>query len=203
VKILALDSSSPVASVAFVTTGEKEPEVRFRCDTPHKRSDSSALFEGFQSALAACGLPDALCIGLGPGSYNGLRAGIAAGRAFATALGIPLLALPSPLALPGPDSGFWAAGDARGGHYWIACVAGGAFLEEPRLLLPDDVATHLQGRPEFPILGASPLRGLERLLPATPDAGRLAILAKRADPITGTPEPLYLKPPHITLPAAS
>ncbi len=202
--ILALDSSSSVASVAFVSTQHSTSEILFRSDVAHKRSDSSALFEGLQSAVTLCGAPDALAVGLGPGSYNGLRAGIAAARAFATALDIPLLSFPSPLALPGPETGFWAIGDARGGHYWIASVREGAFLQEPRLLAPAEIAQELLSHPDFPLLGTAPLVGLEQLIQMTPDAGRLAILAEKADPFssvaTTTPEPLYLKPPHITTP---
>jgi tRNA threonylcarbamoyl adenosine modification protein YeaZ len=202
VKILALDSSSPVTSVAFVILGSSEPLIPFRADTPHKRSDSSSLFEGLAAAIASCGLPEAVAIGLGPGSYNGLRAGIAAARAFATALNLPLLALPSPLTLSGPDSGFWAVGDARGGHYWLAAVQQGTFLEEPFLPTPAEAAAHLLTRPDFPVLGSTPLPGWEHLQIATPDAGRLALLAEKADPCALTPEPLYLKPPHITTPRA-
>jgi len=56
---------------------------------------------------------------------------------MATALELPLHALPSPLGLPGPIKGFWAAGDARGGHLWVACVKDNAFLEEPILISPE------------------------------------------------------------------
>ena len=198
--ILALDSSSPVASVAFVTRDGSDTHVSFSSDTPHQRISSSALFEGLQAAVTSCGFPDVICVGLGPGSYNGLRAGIAAARAFATARGIPLLALPSPLALPGPDSGFWALGDARGGNYWVACVQNGDFLEEPRLLTPPETAAHLRTRQGIYVLASAPLPGIEISQQATPDAVRLAILSIKAHPIAGTPGPLYLKPPHITSP---
>ncbi len=202
-KILSLDSSSPVASVAFVAFGEGDPVVRFRRDTPHARSDSSALFRALQEALSSCGMPDALCVGLGPGSYNGLRAGIAAARGFASALGIPLHALPSPLGLPGPAEGFWAAGDARGGHYWLARVKEGVFLEEPTLFSPAEAVAHLGSHPALPVLAAAPLEGVAPIVTATPCAARLAMLAETNDGSTmasGTPEPLYLKPPHITRP---
>ena len=200
VKILSLDSSSPVASVAFVTLGDGEPVVSFQSDTPHARSDSAALFSALESAVKECGTPDALCVGLGPGSYNGLRSGIAAARGFATALGLPLYALPSPLAMPGPPSGFWAAGDARGGHYWVACIQAGAFVEEPILLSPTAAADHLRTRPSLPILSHTPLADIGGIQIATPGAVRLAILTQRADPYKLTPEPLYLKPAHITAP---
>lgn len=208
-KILSLDSSTQISSVAFVdfdstkTPSSGEPLVGFLGETSHARSDSSALFAALQQAVESCGKPDALCVGLGPGSYNGLRASIAAARGFATALGLPLHAIPSPLALPGPDSGFWALGDARGGHYWIARVCGGSFLEEPTLLFPLETALHLRKHPELPILSATSLAGIEGIQIVTPSAVRLAILAKRGDPsflVPGTPEPLYLKPPHITAP---
>jgi len=197
VNILALDSSTSVASVAFVSVDGSSSDIRFLCNTPHHRSDSSALFTGLQAAVAAGGIPDAVCVGLGPGSYNGLRAGIATARAFATALEIPLHALPSPLALQAPASTFWAIGDARGGHYWIACIQDGTFLEEPRLILPSEITLHFQTRPDLLILASAPLPEIDLLL-ATPCAAQLAILAKNKDAIAGTPEPLYLKPTHIT-----
>lgn len=202
-KILSLDSSSPVSSVAVVSFGDEEPIVSFGSDFPHARSDSSALFSALRQAVDSCGSPDAVCVGLGPGSYNGLRAAIAAARAIATGLRIPLHALPSPLGWPGPESGFWAVGDARGGHYWLAAVQKEAFLEEPVLLSPHDVALSLAGRPDFPILSPGPLPGIMDIRTTTPSAARLALLAKKLDPLflaQGTPEPLYLKPPHITAP---
>lgn len=185
--------------MAFVSQGEGQRTL-FASNTPHKRSDSSAIFEGLQAAMAACGHPDALCVGLGPGSYNGLRAGIVAARALATALDIPLFALASPLAFPSPDPSFWAVGDARGGHYWIARIAEGVFLQAPMLLPPPDTVALLATRPELSVLGSTPLPEIDRLIIATPDAGRLAMLTKKVDPCVGTPEPLYLKPPHITAP---
>lgn len=202
-KILSLDSSSSVASVACVSFHGEEHEVLFDRNTPHARADSAALFEGLRDAVDQCGLPDALSVGLGPGSYNGLRAGIAASRAFATALKIPLHALPSPLGLKGPEEGFWATGDARGGHYWIARIHQGRFLEEPHLLSPVETSLHLASHPELAVLGSAPLEGIAELQLVTPDSVRLAILAKKNDPsfvVTGTPEPIYLKPPHITFP---
>ena len=204
-KILSLDSSSAICSVAFVEFLPGAETILFEENTQHSRSDSSALFRSLESATA-CGAPDALCVGLGPGSYNGLRASIAAARAMATARDLPLHAIPSPLAIPGDAGGFWAAGDARGGHYWIACVQEGAFLETPRLIAPDAVAALLPARPGFPVLGYAPLGEIPSLRIATPSAVALARLASGRDPVylsALTPEPLYLKPPHITVPKAA
>jgi tRNA threonylcarbamoyl adenosine modification protein YeaZ len=205
-KILALDSSSPVASVAVVSFDGDAENLLFEENTPHARSDSSALFKALEKAVSFCGTPDALCVGLGPGSYNGLRASIAAACAMATALELPLHAIPSPLGLPGTTHGFWAVGDARGGHLWVACVKEGAFLEEPTLISPEDVAHHLATRPDFSALGSAQLGEIPSLRVATPSAVALAGLAHRRAPVylsTSTPEPLYLKPPHITVSKAA
>lgn len=202
-KILAVDSSSLVASVAFVRFGNAAEDLLFEENSFHSRSDSSALFTSLETTVRNHGSPDAVCVGLGPGSYNGLRASISAIRAMATALGIPLHAIPSPLALPGPDKGFWAAGDARGGHRWVACVKGEAMQVETTLIAPSDVSRHLGTRPGFPVLGSSPLEEIPSLRIAHPSALLLARLAHRCDPVylsPLTPEPLYLKPPHITAP---
>lgn len=203
-KFLALDSSTSVTSVAFVCMNGGNPEILFEQNIPHARSDSSALFTGLESAVKIGGRPDALCVGLGPGSYNGLRASIAAARGFATALGLPLHAIPSPLSIGVPNPEFWTVGDARGGHYWVARVAGETFAEEPALLPPEDAIARVGSR-TLPVFSAACLAGFDGIVIATPSAARLAMLAQKNDPsylVSLTPEPLYLKPPHITAPKA-
>jgi tRNA threonylcarbamoyl adenosine modification protein YeaZ len=205
-KILALDSSSSVASVAVVSLEDEAESLLFEENTHHARSDSSALFKALEKAVSLCGTPDALAVGQGPGSYNGLRASIATARAMATALELHLYAIPSPLALPGPEEGFWAAGDARGGHLWVACLKEGDFLEKPILISPQDISRHLSTRPDFPVFGSAPLTEIPSLQIASPMATRLARLAHRCGTVylsPLTPEPLYLKPPHITAPKSA
>ena len=200
--VLALDCSSPVVSVAVLEEGDGPARILFQENTPHARADSGPLFRSIASAIASCGCPDALCVGLGPGSYNGIRAAIASGRAMATAQGIPLYGVPSPLGTCGPDSGFLVVGDARGGHSWIARVCGGILTEEPRLVPKDHLAGILAARADLPCLSASTMEGIVSEV-ATPDAARLAMAALGAGSLYcchGTPEPLYLKPPHITSP---
>lgn len=196
--LLSLDCSSPVISVAMIA-GDT---VLFRENTPHARSDSAPLFRSLEMAISSHGRPDALCVGLGPGSYNGIRASIAAARAMATAIGIPLYAVPSPLGVPGPEAGFQIAGDARGGHSWIAQVKHGLLKRDPCLVPKEELAEILSRDPELPSMTTSPMEGITSSI-ASPDAVLLAKAALRTDPFyrcQGTPEPLYLKPPHITTP---
>ena len=197
--ILALDSSTQVVSVAVMAPLNGQPNISFQESVHHDRFDSSFLFNGIEKAINTSGQPDAIVVGLGPGSYNGIRAGISACRGIATAREIPLFAFPSPLAIAGPPSGFWVIGDARGGHFWIACVKDGAFKEEP-FLMPSHLARpHLDTRPDYPILSSARLDGIPSIHIATPVAALLAKLTEKGEPFIGTPEPLYLKPPHITI----
>lgn len=220
-KILALDASSPVTSICMVDfleneknmspisklAADKEQEVPThtilcRYDEPHERCNSSVFFKGLETVIEQSGIPERLVIGLGPGSYNGLRSSIAAAQGIASALNIDLVGLPSPLAVLGPSSGFWICGDARGGDYWLAAVANSCFIEEPFLLPSAEVEGHLLEHPDFPLLSSTALKQLPSSLTiktVTPDSLLLADRGKSLSASPTIPEPLYLKSPCITL----
>jgi hypothetical protein len=84
----------------------------------------------------------------------------------------------------------------------VARVEGVSFTEEPPLFLPEEASTHVVSR-NLPVYSSSPLAVFDQIVVATPSAARLAMLALKSDPsylVSLTPEPLYLKPPHITAP---
>lgn len=90
-KILSLDTSTQLCSVAVVDNG--------RLVAMQQSSESFAhnglLFEMLEKVLAETGLTlqniDALAVGQGPGSFTGLRIGVSAWKAIAFASGLPLL----------------------------------------------------------------------------------------------------------------
>jgi tRNA threonylcarbamoyladenosine biosynthesis protein TsaB len=198
-KILALDSSTSTASIAFLGN---ENKILFEYHEPQQRTNSSVFFEGLEKALQKFGKPDRLVVGLGPGSYNGLRASIAAAQGLASACKIDLIGLPSILGLEAGMSECWVVGDARGGQYWLAALSQYQLLEKPFLLAPADLPNHLKRYSHFPLVASQQLP----LLPdstnvtiQTPNAVILARLAKDIAPMSFL-EPLYLKSPHITMP---
>src|ERR1700730_16258820 len=72
-KILALELSSGQGSLAWLEDG-REPFVRiFANDRKH----SGLFFENLQICSREFGTPDAIVVGLGPGSYAGVRIAIA------------------------------------------------------------------------------------------------------------------------------
>ena len=65
-------------------------------------------------------------VGIGPGSYNGIRSAIAVAWGISTARGIPLVGISSLLGLD--EGSYCAVGDARRGQYYLARVSSGRFV---------------------------------------------------------------------------
>ncbi len=102
-KILHLETSSRNCSVAI----SQEDQLLCLCEEVsenYKQSESLHKFvqwalEGAETSLQQL---EAVCLGMGPGSYTGLRIGAAAAKGFCFGLNIPLIAVNSldSLALP-------------------------------------------------------------------------------------------------------
>lgn len=100
--ILAIDTSTLETSVAVVTGTAALPDVRAVAESQaHTHSDS--LLELVDRVLGASGLAlaalDGLAIGVGPGSFTGLRIGMATAKGLAFAAHKPLWAVSSLAAL--------------------------------------------------------------------------------------------------------
>jgi tRNA threonylcarbamoyladenosine biosynthesis protein TsaB len=105
--VLAFDTATDVATSALVADGEVLGERASRAST--LLEDVDALL---RQAGARTGELEALAVGIGPGSFTGLRVGLATARGLALALGIPgagvstldALAAGAPSALPVIDA---------------------------------------------------------------------------------------------------
>lgn len=187
--ILALDSSGPRGTVALCEEGLC---VRERVvDTPRGRG--GALFSALDEILSDRPRIDRVVVGVGPGSYNGIRSAIAAAWGIALARGVPLVGLCSLLGLD--DGTYCAVGDARRGQYYFARVSAGRLEEGPVLLTPEEVTRHVGAAR---VLVPAPIPFLPAAEVRLPEASRLARLAP--DGYDGIPEPIYLKDPFITEP---
>lgn len=94
-KILALDSSGLVASVALVQDGVLIGEYTIN----HKKTHSQTLLPMLNEVKEMVELDmqevDAIAISAGPGSFTGLRIGSATAKGLGLALGKPLVAVPT------------------------------------------------------------------------------------------------------------
>ncbi|HEY5793353.1 MAG TPA: hypothetical protein VIS74_08640, partial [Chthoniobacterales bacterium] len=117
-------------------------------------------------------------------------------EALGLGFGVPVVGICSlrGYALPGA-AGFAVIGDARSRQFYFARFQGGDLAEGPLLL---DQAGALARAGGLPLTGPAPLEAFPQLIPAFPSAAALALRAAALDPADHPPEPLYLKPAHIT-----
>jgi tRNA threonylcarbamoyladenosine biosynthesis protein TsaB len=160
--IVALDSSTLTLSLAVGRAGEPVPVLAERQGPPAKVSD---LLPGALLALlgrAGLTLDDVrgFAVGLGPGSFTGLRIGLATVKGLAYARRLPVVGASSlaALALEGPeDVPLAAVAVARRGELYLGRYRrSGAGLEA---LAPEeacsevDLARWLASEPEARVLG--------------------------------------------------
>lgn len=95
-KILHIETSSKNCSVA-ITDGEELLCVCEEVSENYKQSESLHTFVKWALQGAEISLKDldAVCLGMGPGSYTGLRIGSSAAKGFCYGLKIPLIAVNS------------------------------------------------------------------------------------------------------------
>jgi tRNA threonylcarbamoyladenosine biosynthesis protein TsaB len=205
-KVLGLEASTDLASVAL-WEGEG---VVFEETFPSKRSLSADLFPLIWRLLEPVGRVDCIVVGLGPGSYAGVRIAIAAAMGLQAVWGCELVGIPSVAALAGGGDGYHVIGDARRGTWYYTRVEEGVCVEGPLLADSSDVLRAHLGNPgpvekTTRICSTEVLSvewGAEVCVPsATLLAGRAAAgigIVQRTNL-----EPLYLREAHITKPGCA
>jgi len=215
VRVLALETSTSQAAVALVEDGRL---VLTRAHTRPKQSAEqllpliAALLDeaGWQrSAIERIG------VSLGPGSFTGLRVGIACAQGLALGLGIPLLGVTAlramaravPPTIPGPRV---ALLDARRDE--LFCAAYDAGPEAPERVAPlalprESARQQLEARLDGPLVwigsGVALLGGAASFSsPETdePSAHAVGLLAEVLDPLSCPPTPVYVRDAGATLP---
>ena len=144
-----------------------------------------------------------IVVGLGPGSYSGVRQVIAAATGLAAATGAALRGVPSVAALPVGDAPHHVVGDARRGTFYYTAVQAGTCLADPELLASaDELSARVAAYPDWPVYAVeSALPGglLPDAVVSHPSAAWLLAVPPSARQIPPL-EPIYLRPVSITLP---
>src|SRR6476659_6963909 len=117
-KILALEMSTAQGSIALRDDGEPLFDAAFAADRKH----SGAFFENLERCVRRFGRPDRIVVGLGPGSYAGVRIAIAAALGLRRASNARLAGVPSICALEVGDTAYGVVGDARRQSFFFARV---------------------------------------------------------------------------------
>jgi tRNA threonylcarbamoyladenosine biosynthesis protein TsaB len=216
-RILAIDATGGAASACVLDDDASEPLALE--SAPMERGHAEALAPLIERVMKAApgGFSSLTRIAatIGPGSFTGIRIGLATARAMGVALGVPVVGISTLIAYAGPmllehkPGIIVCAIDARHERLYLQ-----AFEGTGRPLLAARVITL---REAARLLGSGPVRiagsGAALLLAeanriglhaeivgdvAAPDIFYVAKLGLLADPEDAPPRPFYLKAPDAT-----
>lgn len=198
-KTLGLEMSTAQGSIAWRENGA----ALFDCQFPADRKHSGAFFQNVQLCLERFGRPERVVIGLGPGSYAGVRIAIATAIGLRPATKARLVGIPSICALEVAASSYCVIGDARRQSFFFAKIEDGRLTAGPILESSAELAERISEL-TLPIYTSEPLPQFPVAKLAFPCAGRLIEVAGRhPGEIDGALEPIYLREAHITVAKAT
>ena len=213
-RVLALDTALDACAAAVLDT-ERRDLVASETQ-PMTRGHAEALMPMVERVMDAARLEfsdiDRIAVTIGPGSFTGVRVGIAAARGIALAAGKPAIGLTTLAAFTAPHVAAGFAGtvvpviDARHGHVYMQVFGpGGRAAIAPRLATLREAVE--AARTRAPALLTGSAAGLvaaewpagepspEVVAANAPEIGWVARLGAAAQEDRAAPKPLYLRPP--------
>lgn len=177
--VLAIDTTGARLQLAVLRAGNIDTSI-----DDIGKGHAELLFSRLDALLERNDLGFAhlarIAVTSGPGSFTGLRVGLAAARGLGLALDIPVLGIPTLTALSLSGTGASAViVDARRGEAYFQLFAGPGEPAAPAAVLPLAAALPPAG---MAVLGADPV-----------DIARLAVFAATLDPALYPPDAFYLR----------
>lgn len=209
--VLALDTALGACSAAVLKDGEVLAVQSETMVRGHQERLAGMVRDVVAEAGVAFDTLDRIGVTVGPGSFTGLRVGLAFAKGLALALDKPCIGIGAleALAASAPGPGLTVAViDAKRGQVYLQVFDGAAALMAPDVLAVETAAARLaelwRGGPARLVgpgaaLLAGVLAGAELCERAAPDPvaiARLAALRQAGIP----PRPLYLRAPDAKLP---
>jgi tRNA threonylcarbamoyladenosine biosynthesis protein TsaB len=215
-RCLAVNTANMLMSLAVV----EDDKTLYAWQSEEMRDQGNLLLQHTGAALKELGLDyaelDLLAVVTGPGSFTGIRIGLAAMRGLAMAARLPLAGVTSfDLCAAPPRAGhvnIVALESWRDELYFRAVDSAGAVAVPPVNETPGDFAARLKSLPEYPyILSGDGLAHLQPLLPSAgiwaepataATAARIALKTMKEQGVEGfteRPVPFYLREADVTV----
>jgi tRNA threonylcarbamoyladenosine biosynthesis protein TsaB len=209
-RILAIDTALGACAACIVQAGQPEPLAAEAILMERGHAEAllplvDRIVSGVEGGFSSL---DRVAVTVGPGSYTGIRIGIAAARAIGLAAGIPVVGVATLSAYLAPlmtreSRGLLAAAiDAKHGQvYFQAISPGGQSIVAPSLVRVRDAARLMGGTASLVGSGApavaAEIAGIDIAVHSKPfpDIAWVARLGLVADPAYALPKPLYLRGP--------
>ena len=203
-KLLALELSTARASLAWFNNADMKKAVTEVCDWPNDRKDSARFFATLQKTVSEFGSPDKILVGLGPGSYAGIRIAISAAIGLQATAGAELIGYPSVCTMEGQTDNYRVIGDARRRSFFAVNINKRSVSGNYELLTETELQQYLNElESDIPVLSSDLLPQfqprVEQKYPSADILGQL--VADRRRQFSQTPlEPIYLRDANVTVP---
>jgi tRNA threonylcarbamoyladenosine biosynthesis protein TsaB len=209
VRVLAIDTCLDACQAALLD----DDRVVFARSEPMHRGHQERLAPMLAEAMAEVGAEfahlDRIGVTVGPGSFTGLRVGIAFAKGLAIALGIPCVGVGvlDALAAGGAARGpLLAVIDAKRDQVYVQLFHGKEAGRAEAVLVADLPGWLERRRAPGELTaigsGAALVATASAVMPLpAPDPVAVARLAAAANPAEAPPRPIYLRPPDARLPA--
>jgi tRNA A37 threonylcarbamoyladenosine modification protein TsaB len=151
------------------------------------------LSAAIHELLVEFGSPTEIIVGLGPGSYTGIRVAVATAIGLQTGLGCPAWGCSSVLAYN--EVTYHVVGNARLGTVFLASIEENRLIRPPELHPVEDFILLFPGLCHQKIFAVGPIPGIDHLGTVSPRAEHLLLRRGSFEPSL---TPIYLKEPHTT-----
>lgn len=212
-RVLVLDTAGPRCAVALCeANGDHVVTIAEAC-ADMDRGHAEALLPMVEKTMSDAGLPwsaiDRIAVLTGPGSFTGLRVGIAAARGFGLAtdcavVGVTVFDALYAAVAPDGKTPVAIALDTRRGTVVLQVMTGAEIVVPAIALVPAEAAGAIPSSVRM-LAGT----GAKRILAATDDESRfdlvatdaeadlaeVAVFASSLDPTNAPASPLYIHPP--------
>lgn len=205
--VMALDTAGTDCAAAIYDSGSDT--VLAEVTDPIGRGHAEHLMGIIDKALAQAGITlkavERVVVTVGPGSFTGIRVGVAAARGFALSLAVPAVGVSTLEVLAAaerertPDRPVLAGMDAKRGEVYLQPFdATGAALAEPQAVTIEDARAAAAAFDGELAGSAVPLMRGNAAGSGEPDHFPISIVAKlgaMAPADQGRPKPIYLRGP--------